>query len=486
MGIYTDIANEYAERERRNAQKAAEQIGGAMDQYGQTLEGINSGVTQAYDNAVAQQQASNIAQEKSFADLVAAMKADQNASLQEEDDRIARERKAAAWTGATELATAITNLIGVGAFNSSNQQYRNYSADWMKQADNDARRRLQRVDNIRDRQRQLQLQLSGLRAANANTLARTRIQAAGAQADMARQRAELAYKSAMAQAEAINAGEANASKMGMQAAQQDAAAAQRKQEIAAQNWRSQQQVEAQMALKGYRKGPDGNWQYDATLAAPTAANKDKRIAYNFKGTATDGTTETLYIDPEVLLENVKANSANFNDLPDDLQKDVDMIVANKIGSNAKEIADKLIAYIANSPNAMEMARRLSGGNVNDASSAIAGIEGEANDAQSAIDAIVGISPSETPAPSAPAPVTSTSSSDSEEKKAEKPKRVSYHDAVVAGRTGGQVNYVPTDSLEKAEERAQAVQRFVDNNRYQTDEELNEEMRRKYQKEYSRK
>lgn len=82
-----------------------------------------------------------------------------------EAQRLADQR-AARWAGASELAASLVNMIGVGSFGASNQQYHSYSQDWMKKADEDYRQRLARVDNLRERQRaiqqqQLQMKMSG-------------------------------------------------------------------------------------------------------------------------------------------------------------------------------------------------------------------------------------------------------------------------------------------------------------------------------------
>lgn len=96
------------------------------------------------------------AQRKYFADY-----------LQEEKDRFERERaeaqeqiradqQAGRWTGLTELAASVANLVGVGEGNAVSQQYRNYSQDWMRKADEDMRYHRSRIDNLRDRQRAIQ------------------------------------------------------------------------------------------------------------------------------------------------------------------------------------------------------------------------------------------------------------------------------------------------------------------------------------------
>lgn len=88
------------------------------------------------------------------------------------------DKRAARWTGLTELAASLANLIGVGANDASHQQYHSFSQDWMKQADMDARERRNRFQSIRDRQNQMQMNLAALKAGNAKDLAAMRDKAA--------------------------------------------------------------------------------------------------------------------------------------------------------------------------------------------------------------------------------------------------------------------------------------------------------------------
>ena len=78
---------------------------------------------------------------------------------------------AARWTGATELAASVANLIAVGGFRAENQKYHQYSQDWMKTADEQHRYRLNRIDNLRERQRAIQQQLLQMKMAGGSTLA---------------------------------------------------------------------------------------------------------------------------------------------------------------------------------------------------------------------------------------------------------------------------------------------------------------------------
>lgn len=74
----------------------------------------------------------------------------------EENERLTQmENQRASWTGAGELAAALVNLFGVGELHATSQQYKDIAQDWMKKADADRKRRRERMDNIKERQRQV-------------------------------------------------------------------------------------------------------------------------------------------------------------------------------------------------------------------------------------------------------------------------------------------------------------------------------------------
>jgi len=90
--------------------------------------------------------------------------------------------RAAKWTGATELAASLANLFTVGMGNAVSQQYHDFSQDWMKRADMNAREHRARIDNLRERQRVLQDRLNILKSGDVNALAEMRMKANEARA----------------------------------------------------------------------------------------------------------------------------------------------------------------------------------------------------------------------------------------------------------------------------------------------------------------
>lgn len=77
------------------------------------------------------------------------------------------ERKAAKWTGATNLAASLVNLFGVGAMHSANQTYKDPSQDWMRQADATRKAGKIRLDQLADRQRALDMQIRNMKIGEA-------------------------------------------------------------------------------------------------------------------------------------------------------------------------------------------------------------------------------------------------------------------------------------------------------------------------------
>lgn len=70
--------------------------------------------------------------------------------------------RAATWTGLTELAASMANLIGVGQGNAVSQQYHSFSQDWMRKADADIKEHRSKLDDLRNRQRAIRQQYDTL------------------------------------------------------------------------------------------------------------------------------------------------------------------------------------------------------------------------------------------------------------------------------------------------------------------------------------
>lgn len=254
-------------------QRQADAMRSIADQYGKSM-----------DQVIADTQASNAAAEKDFADVALEQRRALDEARQEDARLAQQERSRAVWAGATEAASAIANLVGVGSFGASNQVYRQYSKDWMDRADQERRLRRSRIDNLGDRQRQLQQQLASLRQGNANTVNNMRINQAGQQASMAEKQAAQQADNVGKVAQAGFQTAMQAAQAGYQAYQQGRAFEEQRRARQAQEAENRRyhdaQTEASMARSGYTKGPDGKWTYTGKPTASGSGSGANSFVYD--------------------------------------------------------------------------------------------------------------------------------------------------------------------------------------------------------------
>ncbi len=159
------------EEEKKRLQRQGEELATAQERE-------NQAYVAGMEAAQAANQAALDQSQQNYNNLMAKYNNDFAAMVQGESDRIRKEQeeartmiqadqKAAQWSGLTELASSVANMIGVGSFNAANQQYRSYSQDWMKKADQDLREHRYRMDNIRARQNALRQQQLNLQMGQA-------------------------------------------------------------------------------------------------------------------------------------------------------------------------------------------------------------------------------------------------------------------------------------------------------------------------------
>lgn len=198
----SELAQEAYEQQAQQIEQAGQEVVSGLtsagQQYQQSLDAANQARTEAYN------QAQQIYKQRmdegytQFADIIAGEQKRAEQAEQEAIEQYNAERKAARWTGATELAASLANMIAVGGHNAVSQQYHSYSQDWMKKADENWRQNRARYDNLRDRQRALQQQLIQLRMGDAGTA----LNMATRQADQAYQHgaqsAQVGYQTATA------------------------------------------------------------------------------------------------------------------------------------------------------------------------------------------------------------------------------------------------------------------------------------------------
>ena len=178
-----EASEERARVLEQTGQQAAQSLEAAGAQYINDLNAANQARTDAYNAAQqAYQQRMNEGYTQ-FADIIAREEQRANDAEQEAIAQRQAEQRAAKWTGATELAASLGNLIAVGGDGASNQQYHSYSQDWMRIADQNWRINRARFDNLRDRQRALQQQLIHMKMGDA-----------GQALNMANRQADAAYQ----------------------------------------------------------------------------------------------------------------------------------------------------------------------------------------------------------------------------------------------------------------------------------------------------
>lgn len=170
------------------AKKLAEQMSGELDATAESIKASGDQRARSADDMYSQANANF------YETVVKPIQVEQK--QEEERDRIlqAADNKIASLSGATELATALVNMVGVGSFDSANQAPTTFSRDWMQKADADTKERRARIDALRNQQRVanmqlLQQKLQGMQSVEAirqNTQAQLdniAVQKANAQAD---------------------------------------------------------------------------------------------------------------------------------------------------------------------------------------------------------------------------------------------------------------------------------------------------------------
>ena len=128
--------------------------------------------------------------DKSFADLLQSQRDEYERKRLEGEQQVRDDQNAAKWTGLTELAASLANMIGVGEGNAVSQTYRPHSQDWMQKADASIKEHRSRMDNLRQRQRETEQKIATLKSEGALALTKARV-------DLQKQRAEIEYRKSM-------------------------------------------------------------------------------------------------------------------------------------------------------------------------------------------------------------------------------------------------------------------------------------------------
>lgn len=348
MGYAEELAKLQAEQAKRNA---------AIEESNKQLEAQLKANADALKAVQQQNEAELLAaqqrQQKDFADIALQYKADYDAALAEDEALRQQEQKRAVWVGATEALANLSNLIGVGSFDSSNQQYHSFSKDWMDKADADRRLRRNRIDNIRDRQRAMQQQLSQLRSSQAQQYIAMRGQNAGQRynADMHLATTIAGAKDKLAAQKANDAAQlANvAIAQGNADRQFNEAVRARKEQEAETRRNNDLDFIAAMARQGYVKDAYGNWIYSGKGSGGSGST----IKLTLKEYGNEP-NETIEIKPGSLVS-VNANIEHITDINDKDKKKIKMILASTGSEDDK--AKKLVKYAIESSELRKLLRQ---------------------------------------------------------------------------------------------------------------------------------
>lgn len=296
-----DVQNAYGAY-ASEVQSAGQDLASGMAAAGQQqiadMEAANKAYNDANNAAIEANRQRSDAAIGSFADMVEGYAQNIRNAETESAAQVAADQRAARWTGATELASSIANLIAVGGHNAVSQQYKPYSQDWMRKADMDARMNRARIDNLRERQRAMQGQLANMRM---NDAARA--------LELARADAKARYDQGLALSQArynttvnplVQAGKTaeEVGKINAQGAAQAANIGLHERQLA------QQAAHQQAQLDETRR------YHDATLAAQAAkgSGSSSGNAYNVQF---DGKNVTLHMNKETREQNIRDGKEEF-------------------------------------------------------------------------------------------------------------------------------------------------------------------------------
>ena len=191
---------------------------------GQQME-TNAPVAAVPDNTRQQLEAGYNQNIQDFYTMAMNKKAEMDEALAADQKRETEMRDAARFSGVTEAAASIANLIGTASFGASPQQYKSYSQGWMNKADEARKERLTRRDNYRQQLESLNAKLSALKSGKATALANYDTEAPLKQARVAAsylraEAAKLAAEAKAASSEAdANKKTAEANRLNAQAAE---------------------------------------------------------------------------------------------------------------------------------------------------------------------------------------------------------------------------------------------------------------------------
>lgn len=281
MASYLEDLKKANKQQQESINKGTQDVAAAMEQQGQAyLDNVQA--------AQAAQAAADAAAERNYNNLLERYNNDFAAMVKGENDRIMAEQQqakkqieadnnAAKWSGLTELVSSVANLIGVGGHNAISQQYRPYSQDWMRKAEQDMREHRYRIDNLRARQNAIRQQMTQMQMGQAaDALQRARQDAERAYNDRLNM-AQQTYNIGMAPVQQRAAGAEKAAEAGARAAQAEASVGMQQEHLGlqqAQFAESQKQNELNRLASGFVPDGKGGYSFDPEEAAKKLGVKD--------------------------------------------------------------------------------------------------------------------------------------------------------------------------------------------------------------------
>lgn len=264
-----------------------------------------------------------------FADLVK-KRAEEIKKAEGENKALSEaERKAAAWAGATELASSVVNLIGVAGFNATPQTYHSYSQDWMKKADANLKERRSRIDNIRERQRAAEMKLVTARDSTAKNIAELRYKAAVDEAAQMDKFAEAEYKGKTDALKIQSEGNIKAAESNLNAALAEI-------KLGAEEIKRQDSKDA----------------LNKRLAASDKNTSGKLIKVTF-GASGDLPEETMTINPQALYNTILANKDSLG-LTREEEKELAIAAGDATGD---ALAKALVSFATANPKLRALVRK---------------------------------------------------------------------------------------------------------------------------------
>ena len=184
---------EEEKKEKTYLEEYNEQIRKASGDYTGALNDASGIASRGRQQAITDIQNANKQAEDDIADVLIGIGNDARRAQRENEVITDMEASKAKWAAVTEAATALTNLVGVGSFNSANQQYKQFSQSWMQEADRKRQQRENRIDVIKSNMDRLKERSAALKQGNATALAKLRADAAAKEAEDKAAAAKVAY-----------------------------------------------------------------------------------------------------------------------------------------------------------------------------------------------------------------------------------------------------------------------------------------------------